>query len=35
MAFSLAGLVQPGIEIDSPGVVDKTWPGFWEMLESL
>ncbi|MDP9493883.1 MAG: 3-phosphoshikimate 1-carboxyvinyltransferase [Actinomycetota bacterium] len=35
MAFSLAGLVQPGVEIESPGVVDKTWPGFWEMLESL
>ncbi|MEX1124459.1 MAG: 3-phosphoshikimate 1-carboxyvinyltransferase, partial [Acidimicrobiia bacterium] len=35
MAFSLVGLVQPGIEIGDPGVVDKTWPGFWDMLEFL
>jgi len=35
MAFSLVGLVQPGIEIDTPDVVDKTWPGFWDMLGAL
>jgi 3-phosphoshikimate 1-carboxyvinyltransferase len=35
MAFSLLGQVQEGIVIDAPQVVDKTWPGFWEMLEGL
>lgn len=35
MSLALVGLVQPGIEIEDPGVVDKTWPGFWDMLESL
>ena len=35
MSFALAGLVVPGIEIADPGVVAKTWPGFWEMLGSL
>ena len=28
MAFSLVGLVQPGIAIDIPSAVDKTWPDF-------
>ncbi|HLF61394.1 MAG TPA: 3-phosphoshikimate 1-carboxyvinyltransferase [Acidimicrobiia bacterium] len=35
MSFSLVGLVQPGIEIEEPAVVDKTWPAFWQMLEAL
>jgi 3-phosphoshikimate 1-carboxyvinyltransferase len=35
MALSLVGLIQPGIEIEAPHVVDKTWPGFWEMLDAL
>jgi len=35
MALALVGLVQPGIEIEAPHVVDKTWPGFWEMLDTL
>jgi 3-phosphoshikimate 1-carboxyvinyltransferase len=35
MALSLVGLVQQGIEIEAPEVVDKTWPGFWDMLEAL
>ena len=35
MSLALVGLVQPGIEIDAPGVVDKTWPGFWAMLDAL
>jgi 3-phosphoshikimate 1-carboxyvinyltransferase len=35
MAFSLVGLAHPGIEIEGPEVVDKTWPGFWDMLDSL
>ncbi len=35
MAFAVAGLVQPGIVIEDPGCVAKTWPGFFEMLEKL
>ncbi|MBI5087492.1 MAG: 3-phosphoshikimate 1-carboxyvinyltransferase, partial [Actinobacteria bacterium] len=35
MAFGLIGLVVPGIEIDDPGVVTKSWPGYWRMLEDL
>ena len=35
MAFSLIGQLQEGIVIEGPEVVDKTWPGFWEMLEVL
>jgi len=35
MALALVGLIQPGIEIEAPHVVDKTWPGFWEMLDTL
>lgn len=35
MAFALVGLKQPGIEIEDPSVVDKTWPGFWDFLSSL
>jgi 3-phosphoshikimate 1-carboxyvinyltransferase len=35
MSLSLVGLVQSGIEIEDPEVVDKTWPGFWDMLETL
>jgi 3-phosphoshikimate 1-carboxyvinyltransferase len=35
MSFALLGLVAPGIRIQHPEVVNKTWPGFWEMLESL
>lgn len=32
MAFALAGLVVPGVEIRDPGVVAKTWPGFWHLI---
>ena len=32
MSFAIAGLRIPGIEIGDPGVVAKTWPGYWEML---
>ena len=35
MALGLVGLVVPGIAVDAPGVVDKTWPGFWTMLDDL
>lgn len=35
MAFAPVGLVLDGIEMADPGVVDKTWPGFWTMLDEL
>lgn len=35
MAFALAGLRLPGVEIEDPGCVAKTWPGYFAMLESL
>ncbi len=35
MSLAVAGLRVPGIEVENPGVVNKTWPGFWEMLAGL
>lgn len=35
MSFSLAGLVQPGIEILDPQCVNKTYPKYFEDLENL
>jgi 3-phosphoshikimate 1-carboxyvinyltransferase len=35
MAMATAGTRVPGISVSAPGVVDKTWPGFWEALETL
>jgi 3-phosphoshikimate 1-carboxyvinyltransferase len=35
MAFALAGLRIPGVEILGPGCVSKTWPGYFEMLAGL
>ncbi|MGE5357642.1 MAG: 3-phosphoshikimate 1-carboxyvinyltransferase [Bacteroidales bacterium] len=35
MALSLVGLRIPGVEIEDPGCVTKTFPGFFEMLEEL
>ena len=35
MAFAVAGLVQPGVVIQDPDCVAKTWPGFFDMLEAL
>lgn len=35
MAFSVLGLLVPGIEIENPGCVAKTFPGFFEMLDGL
>ena len=32
MAFSVLGLVTPGMTIEDPGCVAKSWPGFWEAL---
>lgn len=35
MSFALVGLAVEGIEILDPGCVSKTWPGYFEMLESI
>ena len=35
MAFSLVGLVVPGIGISDPECVAKTCPEFYEILEAL
>jgi 3-phosphoshikimate 1-carboxyvinyltransferase len=35
MALAVIGLVVSDVTIMSPGVVDKTWPGFWAMLDDL
>ncbi len=35
MAFSLAGLVLPGVVIRDPGCVEKTWPTFFEDMGQL
>ena len=35
MAFSVLGLVVPGMQIENPGCVAKTFPGFYEVLDAL
>jgi 3-phosphoshikimate 1-carboxyvinyltransferase len=35
MAFAVLGAAVDGISVDEPGVVSKSWPGFWEAYESL
>jgi 3-phosphoshikimate 1-carboxyvinyltransferase len=35
MSFALVGLRVPGVEIEDPGCVTKTFPGFWTALEGL
>jgi 3-phosphoshikimate 1-carboxyvinyltransferase len=35
MAFGLIGLRVPGVEIEDPDVVSKSWPGYWDMLGGL
>jgi 3-phosphoshikimate 1-carboxyvinyltransferase len=35
MSFALLGLTAPGIEIADPDVVAKTFPGFWDALDTL
>jgi 3-phosphoshikimate 1-carboxyvinyltransferase len=35
MAFAVTGLVAPGIWIRDPGVVTKTFPGYFELLDAL
>ena len=33
MAFAVLGAVCPGIEVEDPDVVSKSWPSFWTMLD--
>jgi 3-phosphoshikimate 1-carboxyvinyltransferase len=35
MAFGVLGTVVDDVVVDDPGVVGKSWPGFWEMLHAL
>ncbi len=35
MAFSIAGLVVDGMEIENPSCVSKSFPNFWEIFDSL
>ena len=35
MAFALMGLKVPGIEIENPGCVSKTFPDYFEVLQCL
>jgi 3-phosphoshikimate 1-carboxyvinyltransferase len=35
MAFALAGLKSPGVVIEDPGCVAKTYPGYWDDLARL
>jgi 3-phosphoshikimate 1-carboxyvinyltransferase len=35
MAFGILGLVRPGLAIDDPGCVAKSYPGFWDDLHAL
>ena len=35
MSFALLGLVVPGIVIDNPSCVNKTFPDFFDVLEEL
>ena len=35
MSFALVGLRAPGVRIADPGCVAKTYPGYWDDLESL
>jgi 3-phosphoshikimate 1-carboxyvinyltransferase len=34
-AFAVAGLAIPGVIIDDPGVVAKSYPRFWDDLDTL
>lgn len=35
MALALAGLRLEGVEVEDPGVVAKTWPGYWDVMRSV
>lgn len=35
MAMAIAGVTLPGSRMGDAGVVSKTWPGFWDLVEDL
>ena len=35
MSFAITGLKTPGIDIADPGCVNKTFPTYWDVLDSL
>jgi 3-phosphoshikimate 1-carboxyvinyltransferase len=35
MSLALLGLVVPGVVVVDPDVVSKSWPEYWQMLDSL
>ncbi len=35
MSFAILGCARAGVTIDDPAVVQKSWPEFWETLESI
>jgi 3-phosphoshikimate 1-carboxyvinyltransferase len=35
MAFSLIGLRAPGVEIENPGCVSKTFPNYFDVLDGM
>lgn len=35
MAFAVLGSARTGVSIEDPGVVSKSWPGFWDALDLL
>lgn len=35
MSCALVGLVVDGVSVEDPGVVNKTWPGYWDMLDGI
>jgi 3-phosphoshikimate 1-carboxyvinyltransferase len=35
MSFAMAGLITPGTVIQNPGCVAKSFPTFWDVLETL
>ena len=35
MALALVGLRVSGVEISDPGVVSKSWPNYWSVLDAL
>jgi 5-enolpyruvylshikimate-3-phosphate synthase len=35
MSWSLLALVVPGISVDEPEVVSKSWPEWWEVRSDL
>ncbi len=35
MAFAVAGLVVPGMQIENPACVGKSFPGFWDLFDAL